>query len=204
MSLKDSRTENNLAWWNERAALHRETPLYQKHIERLENGGLSLLPLEVGELGDINGLKVLHVQCHIGTDTLSLARLGAEVTGVDFSPVAIQEARKLSHDLGIDAHFEEADLRTLSQRFPEAFDLVFASHGVISWQSDINAWAKQVAGCLKPGGIFYLSEGHPLIWALADENPVQEGCLRLQYPYCLLYTSPSPRDGLLSRMPSSA
>ena len=67
--------EPNLSWWNERAAFHRDTPLYQKHIERLQNGGLALLPLEVSELGDLTGKKVLHSQCHIGTDTLSLSRL---------------------------------------------------------------------------------------------------------------------------------
>ena len=96
---------SNLDWWNERAAFHRDTPLYQKHIERLRNGGLALLPLEVSELGDLSGRRVLHAQCHIGTDTLSLARLGADVTGVDFSEVAIAEARKLSRDLGISATF---------------------------------------------------------------------------------------------------
>ena len=91
---KRSFETSNLEWWNERAAFHRDTPLYQKHIERLRNGGLALLPLEVSELGDLSGRQVLHTQCHIGTDTLSLARLGADVTGVDFSEVAIAWRRE--------------------------------------------------------------------------------------------------------------
>ena len=98
MPSEHPRTELNHAWWNERAGFHRQTSFYQKHIDRLTRGDLSLLPLEVSELGDIRGLSVLHLQCHIGTDTLSLSRLGATVTGVDFSEVAIQEARQLALD----------------------------------------------------------------------------------------------------------
>lgn len=175
--------EPNLSWWNERAAFHRDTPLYQKHIERLRNGGLALLPLEVSELGDLTGKKVLHSQCHIGTDTVSLSRLGADVTGIDFSEVAIAEARKLSKDLGIPATFEVRELSRLVSEFPEAFDMVFTSHGVLTWLSDLEAWARDLAGCLKPEGRFYISEGHPLVWAFADEHPVDDGSLRLGHPY---------------------
>ena len=183
MSSDDSPTKLNHAWWNERAALHRQTPLYQTHIDRLRGGGLSLLPLEVSELGDIQGLRVLHVQCHIGTDTLSLSRLGAEVTGVDFSDVAIAEARQLSADLGIPATFEHSDIASLTQRHAEAFDVIFTSHGVLSWLPDLAEWAQQIAGCLKSGGRFYLSESHPLIWALAEEGAVQDNGLKLELPY---------------------
>jgi len=180
----------NLEWWNERAAFHRDTPLYQKHIERLRNGGLALLPLEVSELGDLSGRRVLHAQCHIGTDTLSLARLGADVTGVDFSEVAIAEARQLSQDLGIPATFEVRELSRLESEFAEAFDMVFTSHGVLTWLSDLEAWARDLAGCLKPEGRFYISEGHPLVWAFADEHPVDESGLKLGNPY-LSQTKPS-------------
>ena len=173
----------NLEWWNERAAFHRDTPLYQKHIERLRNGGLALLPLEVSELGDLSGRRVLHTQCHIGTDTLSLARLGADVIGVDFSEVAIAEARKLSRDLGIHATFEVRELSALQSEFSEGFDMVFTSHGVLTWLSDLRVWAEQLAGCLRPGGNFYISEGHPLVWAFADEHPVDDGGLRLGHSY---------------------
>ena len=183
MPLEDPQTRLNQAWWNERAAFHRQTPLYQKHLARLQGGGLSLLPLEVDELGDIRGRQVLHLQCHIGTDTLSLARLGATVTGVDFSEVAIEEARQLSSELGIPARFECCEIGALSARYSEAFDLVFSSHGVLSWLPDLTEWAAQIAACLRPGGHFYLSESHPLVWALADDNPADDGRWILGYPY---------------------
>ena len=122
------------------------------------------MPLEVSELGD---LTVLHSQCHIGTDTLSLSRLGADVV----SEVAIAEARKLSKDLGIPAAFEVREIAALKSEFPEAFDMVFTSHGVLTWLSDLSIWAEQLAGCLRKGGSFYISEGHPLVWAFADEEP---------------------------------
>ena len=176
--------------WNERAAFHRDTPLYQSHIQRLKDGGLALLPLEVSELGDLSGQKVLHSQCHIGTDTLSLSRLGADVTGVDFSEVAIAEARQLSQDLGIPATFEVMDFASLKVEFSEAFDLVFTSHGVLTWLSDLGAWAEDLAGCLKPEGRFYISEGHPLVWAFADEHPLDSSGLKLGHPH-LSQTKPS-------------
>lgn len=183
MPSDDPRTQSNRSWWNERAALHRQTPLYRRHIERLESGGLSLLPTEVRELGDIRGLRVLHLQCHIGTDTLSLSRLGATVTGVDFSEVAIEQARRLSADLDIPATFEVCEIRSLTARYQGAFDRVFTSHGVLTWLPDLDEWAQQIAGCLTPGGQLYLSEGHPLVWALAERDAVEERGLRLGLPY---------------------
>ena len=183
MPSDDSRTELNHAWWNERARLPRQTPLYQKHIDCLSGGGLSLLPVEVSEPDDIRGLSILHLQCHIGTDTLSLSRLGTTVTGVDFSEVAIQEARQLSLDLGIPATFERCEIESLKPRYSEAFDLVFTSHGVLSWLPDLNKWARQISGCVVPGRQVYLSESHPLVWALAEHSPVQDTSLRLELPY---------------------
>ena len=176
-------TRINLLWWNERAAQHRQTPLYQTHIKRLENGGLALLPLEVQELGEIRGQNVLHVQCHIGTDTLSLARLGAHVTGIDFSEAAISEAQNLAQDLGIRAHFETCEISELAHRYSGHFDLVFASLFLLKWLHDLNGWAKQLAACLSPGGRVYLSDSHPLVWALADHDPIRGNELVLGYPY---------------------
>ena len=106
MSTNDPRIKLNHAWWNERAGKHRQTELYKTQIAKLQAGELALLPMELGELrelGDLTGRQVLHLQCHIGTDTVSLARLGASGTGVDFSEVAIAEAKKLSQELGIPA-----------------------------------------------------------------------------------------------------
>ena len=105
------------------------------------------------------------------------------MTGVDFSEVAIAEARKLSRDLGIHATFEVRGLSALQSEFREGFDMVFTSHGVLTWLSDLRVWAEQLAGCLRPGGNFYISEGHPLVWAFADELPVDDGGLRLGHSY---------------------
>ena len=105
------------------------------------------------------------------------------MTGVDFSEVAIAEARKLSRDLGIHATFEVRELSALQSEFSEGFDMVFTSHGVLTWLSDLRVWAEQLAGCLRPGGNFYISEGHPLVWAFADELPVDDGGLRLGHSY---------------------
>ena len=125
----------NRMWWDECAGFHLDTPLYQGYVERLAGGGHSLLPLEVREVGDVNGLDVLHLQCHVGTDTLSLARLGATATGVDFSPVAIREATALGSRLGIKARFVEAEIAEIGDLFAGQFDLVFTSYGVITWLS---------------------------------------------------------------------
>ena len=172
----------NQAWWNERAAFHVQTPLYQKHIQRLKAGGLALLPLERRELGVINGLTVMHLQCHIGTDTLSLARLGANVLGIDFSKAAIEVARELSKELGIDARFKVHEIKEIAQHYPAYFDLVFTSHGVIPWLPDLDLWAEQIARCLRPEGRLYLSDSHPLVWSLSDKG-LQNGALQLTYPY---------------------
>lgn len=183
MAANDDDTRVNLAWWNERAAVHRHTPLYQAHLERLRGGGSSLLPLERHELGDLTGLRVLHVQCHIGTDTLSLTRLGATVTGVDFSQSAIDEARALARELGISASFECLENGDLPDRFSGQFDLVFTSHGVLTWLPDLAEWGRQLAACLAPGGRLYLSESHPLVWAFSEERPVEADGLRLGLSY---------------------
>ena len=183
MPSNETETRLNQSWWNERAALHRQTPLYQTHIARLEAGGLSLLPTEVAELGEITGLSVLHLQCHIGTDSLSLARLGATVTGVDFSDVAIREARQLSVDLKIPASFETCEISEVGQRYPERFDLVFTSHGVLPWLPNLNEWAQQISECLKPGGSLYLSDSHPLMHAIPEQGAVQDTHLKLELPY---------------------
>lgn len=183
MQPNEDKTTDNRHWWDERAAFHRNTPLYQEHITRLKGGDVCLLPLDLQELGSVDGLNVLHLQCHIGTDTLSLARLGATVTGVDFSEVAIREARQLSEDLGIPASFERHDIHALSPRFSNRFDRVFTSHGVLGWLPDLHVWAEQIAHCLVSGGQLYLSESHPLVWAFADEQAVQETTLQLEHPY---------------------
>jgi len=194
MSQDQKAQEINRTWWNERAGFHLETAFYQNFQRRLADGGHALLPREVEELGDISGLDVLHVQCHVGTDTLSLVRLGAHTTGIDFSPVAVEKARNLAEALGIPSRFEQAEIGSLRARFGPQFDLVFTSYGVLSWLPDLSLWAHNIAGCLRPGGRFYIIEGHPLAYAIADEANISGGRLELEYPY-LAQTKAQPFNG---------
>ena len=116
--------------------------------------------LDNDELGDVSGKSLLHLQCHIGHDTLSLARLGAEVTGLDFSEPAIEACKKLSQDSGTPGEFVVADVYDSPNVLPNRqFDVVYTGVGAICWLDDINRWAKVVAGFLKPGGTFYILEG---------------------------------------------
>lgn len=134
-------------------------------------------------LGSVAGLDVVHLQCHIGTDTLSLARLGARsVTGLDFSPRALEVARQLAHDVGATIDYVESELYdALEALGRERFDLVYTGVGALCWLPDISRWAQVVAGLLRPGGRLFIREGHPVLWALSDPRP--DGLLVLGYPY---------------------
>lgn len=145
--------------WDELARLHPETPMYREHLARLRAGTGSLLSIEREELGDVAGARLLHLQCHIGTDTLSLAQLGAEVIGVDFSPDAITIARRLADELGISATFVQSDVLELD--LGKELDIVFTSYGTITWLGDLRRWGEVIARHLRPGGTFYMVDGHP-------------------------------------------
>lgn len=133
-------------------------------------------------LGDIGGQRVLHLQCHFGLDTLRLARMGAEATGLDFSSAAIDAARELSARTGTPATFIEGDVTAPPAELPAgAFDLVFTSYGVISWLPDLAPWAKTIAASLAPGGVFKMADGHPFLWVFDDEADDPEP--RVRYPY---------------------
>ena len=118
-------------------------------------------------MGDVRGLSLLHLQCHFGLDTLSWARLGARVTGVDFSPPAIEMARGLARQSGTDARFV-SELYDSPAVLDEQFDVVYTGIGALNWLPDIAGWVRVVAGFLRPGGRLYLVEGHPMLWALED------------------------------------
>jgi len=134
------------------------------------------------ELGPVEGRTLLHLQCHFGLDTLSWARLGATVTGVDFSEPAIAQARDLANELGLPARFVRADLYDLPDALEGTFDIVYTSRGVLGWLPDIRRWARVAAHFVRPGGSFYLTEIHPV--ANAFENTgTTPGELRLAYPY---------------------
>ncbi len=160
---KEFHEENRLAW-NEATVAHNSHKGDQATFFR--NGGTTLFPEELDLLGDLKGRSLVHLQCNSGQDTLSLARLGANVTGVDISDTAINFARQLSHDTGIQATFQRMDVYDwLEQtaRGEQRFDIAFCSYGAICWLSDLQAWARGVAAILKPGGRFVTIDFHPFI-----------------------------------------
>lgn len=158
--------EQNRARWDEVVDIHVKSDFYR--VGEFKRGETSLDPLVLSEIGDVAGLKLLHLQCHFGLDTLSLARLGARATGLDFSPKAIAAARELAGETGIEARFVEGRVEQAPEIAGTDFDMVFTSWGVLVWLPDITAWAQTIARCLKPGGRFYIAEGHPIIWTLED------------------------------------
>lgn len=133
-------------------------------------------------LGSVRDTRVLHLQCHFGMDSIRLALMGAEVTGLDFSSEAIAAARKLSNRMGVKIAFVEGDVTSPPAEVAEsAFDLVFTSYGTISWFPDLAAWARTIATRLVPGGVFKIADMHPTLWIFDDEANDSE--LRLRYSY---------------------
>ena len=139
-------------------------------LEAFRAGASSLKPVELEELGDVRGKTLLHLQCHFGLDTLSWARQGARVTGMDFSPAAIELARSLAAELDLPAHFVASDIYDLPNRLDGEFDVVFTSYGVIDWLHDLDTWGRIAASFLKPGGTFYMVEFHPLALTFDDDG----------------------------------
>jgi SAM-dependent methyltransferase len=173
--------EVNRRAWDERAPVHAASPDYGFDAFISDPQHLSdVVRFDLPLLGDLEGLRGVHLQCHIGTDTVSLARLGARMTGLDFSSAAVLEARRLAERIGAEATFVESDVYDAVTTLGGArFDLVFTGIGALCWLPDIRRWAAQVAGLLRPGGRLFIREGHPMLWAL-DED--QEG-LSVGYPY---------------------
>ena len=133
-------------------------------------------------LGDIRGLETVHLQCHIGTDTVSLARLGAHTTGLDFSPSALAGARNLAGRAGVDVDFVEADVDHAPAVLGHSrFDLVYTGIGALCWLPDIRKWAGVVASLLRPAGRLFMREGHPMLWTLSD--PREDRLLVVEHPY---------------------
>ena len=151
--------EANRAHWDEATPIHVRSAFYD--VPAFKAGKTSLHPIEIDELGDVRGKTLLHLMCHFGLDTLSWARAGALVTGVDFSSEALARARGLAKELGIPAHFVETNIYELPSVLEEQFDIVFTSYGVLCWLPDLPEWARIVAGSLRPGGVFHMVEDHP-------------------------------------------
>ncbi|GAA4821899.1 class I SAM-dependent methyltransferase [Algivirga pacifica] len=158
--------EINRKLWNDKTTHHLTSDFYrQEHFLKGEN---SLKQIELDLLGDLKGKEVLHLQCHFGQDSLSMARMGAKVTGVDLSDKAIETAKGLAEELSLDADFICCDLYTLPEHLNKQFDIVFASYGTIGWLPDMDRWAAIVQQYLKPGGQFVFVEFHPVVWMFDD------------------------------------
>jgi len=173
----------NQANWDERAPAHAASPDYAVERFIADPGFLSgVVSFDRPLLGDICGLRGIHLQCHIGTDTISLARLGASMTGLDFSPAALAEARRLAERTGADASFIEADVYdAVSAAGEGVFDLVFTGIGALCWLPSVGKWAQVAAGLLRPGGRLFLREGHPMLLTLDDER--EDQLLAVEFPY---------------------
>lgn len=180
----DPRVEANRLHWDELVPIHAASRFYE--VDAFLAGECTLLPIEREELGDVRDKSLVHLQCHFGLDTLSWARRGARVTGVDFSPKAIGKARELARAIGVEARFVESEFTATHRALDgERFDIVFTSWGVLGWLPDLRAWARAVAALVRPGGTFYIVEIHPTIF-LFDET--SEALVR-KYPY---FYSPDP------------
>jgi SAM-dependent methyltransferase len=176
-------TEINKANWDERVPAHAASPDYNVDRYLTDPEFISdVVRFDLPLLGDVRGLRGVHLQCHIGTDTISLARLGATMTGVDFSGPAVRQARALAEQAGADATFVESDVYEAPAAVGAGqFDLVFTGIGALCWLPSIERWAGVAASLLRPGGRLFIREGHPMLWSLADARP--DGLLLVEYPY---------------------
>jgi ubiquinone/menaquinone biosynthesis C-methylase UbiE len=178
---RDTALRENEALWDEWTRIHETSEFYD--LAAFKRGGSRLRSYELDEIGPVDGLRLLHLQCHFGIDTLSWARLGARVTGVDFSRAAVELARRVADEIGFaDARFVRSDVYELPSVLDEEFDIVYTSRGVLGWLPDIGGWARVVARYVRPGGRFYVNEIHPIAQAFESEG-VAVGELRLAYPY---------------------
>jgi ubiquinone/menaquinone biosynthesis C-methylase UbiE len=181
----------NQELWDEIAPIHAKA---YKEVDILKEGGIVLDEIELREIGEVEGKTLLHLQCHIGTDTLSWARQGATVTGVDFSEKSLACARQLQQELQLDATFVHANVYDLRTVLDDQFDIVYTSRGVLCWLRDLEEWARIIAHFLKPGGIFYMMEAHPICNVFDEAKP---GELAIVHPYFhtpqpTLWADPSP------------
>ena len=159
----------NRTYWDHLVSLHVSSEYYD--VKGLIAGSKDIDPVVLDALGNVNGKRVLHLQCHFGADTLALARRGAIVTGLDFSPKAIEVAHNLAQKMGLPARFVEDDV--MSAELGNSFDIVFSSWGAIGWLPELTSWAATIARHLEPGGRFVLVDGHPILWMMGETLPAQ-------------------------------
>jgi SAM-dependent methyltransferase len=165
--------------WDEAVPLHLSSASYD--VDSFRRGRSTLRSLEVRDVGPVRRRSLLHLQCHFGLDTLSWARLGATVTGVDFSGAAVRAARRLAKETGLTATFVHSNVYDLPDVLDETFDIVYTAKGALCWLPDIAGWARVVAHFLKPGGRLYFLEDHPVAEVYPNESNVTR--LELKYPY---------------------
>lgn len=171
----DAWREINRAWWDERAPHHVTSDFYD--VEGFRRGNSTIRDFELHELGDVVGRDLVHLQCHFGLDSMSWARLGASVTGLDFSQPAIDAANELARELDLDARFVVSDVYDAPTALGRTFDVVYTGIGALTWLPDIPRWARVVRDLLRPGGVLYLVETHPLSDVFGDDD------LQVRYPY---------------------
>lgn len=166
----------NRNFWNHRAAQHFDSDFYDN--PSFLNGRNTLNDIELAILGDdLTGQQALHLMCHFGQDTLSLARMGAAVTGVDLSDVAIEKANLLKEQAGLSATFIRSNVLEIDQHLQQPYDLIFSSYGTIGWLPELSRWGQLIAQFLKSGGRFVFAEFHPVVWMFDDDFT------HFQYPY---------------------
>lgn len=197
MSGHEREIADNRKLWDAWTAIHTTGSFYDVQRFRNDPDDVRIAAWERAEVGDVAGKTLLHVQCHFGLDTLSWARLGAaHVTGVDFSEAAIAFARALADETSLAdrGRFVVSDVYDLPGPLAgETFDVVYTGRGALGWLPDLDPWARAVAAFVRPGGIFYIHEGHPVLWALDDEQP--PGDLKLGFDYWGGQTLTFPVEG---------
>ena len=157
----------NKQTWDNKVDIHIASDFYKN--ESFLKGKSTLNSIELELLGDVSNKSILHLQCHFGQDTISIARLGAKATGIDLSDKAIERAKEFTAVLGLDAAFICCDIYDLQNFLDEKFDIVFTSYGTIGWLPDLDKWAKIVTHFLKPNGKFVMADFHPVVW-MYDNN----------------------------------
>jgi SAM-dependent methyltransferase len=167
--LRDEHRELNRTWWDERVPIHTASDFYD--VEAFQAGAGTLRPFELEEVGEVAGKRLLHLQCHFGLDTLSWARRGASVVGLDFSEPAIEAANALAGETGLDGRFVRADLYDAVEALGgERFDIVYTGLGALNWLSDLDRWGEVVTSLVADGGFLYLAEFHPFADVFAGEE----------------------------------
>ena len=171
----------NMANWDSRVPHHEQGYALHEHTDD-PNHLSRVVQFDLPRLGDISGLRGVHLQCHIGTDTVSLARLGAQMTGLDFSAPALEVAARLAAECELQVEYVESDVYSALDQLPAGeFDFVYTGIGALCWLPSVVRWAQVVSALLKPGGFLFIREGHPMLWSLCDPRP--DGLVTIEYPY---------------------